>query len=612
MDNSENKEQPGMGGSAGEPSIPRRPSGNGKWYAIIAVLIVVIAALGVLGFYHPVSTGTTVTAVNPSNTATFGNPYSLTLKTNGQFKDISVYFGDGTVTTIPYTGSDTVTVNHTYLSPGAYNIYYTTNFGSSVVNNSANLIPVVTSGYNSNLANGAYGDLFLQNNSALSLSNNTITVHNNKTIGVVVGLQAFPLNGEVIGQTVNLYQGNVLNTSTVLPYYFNVSTQAYTLPIADSSFNITGLPTGYYQLEVQTTSGVVSSQQYTQQASFTVNSNSTAIGTVMYKHTAEFAYQNGTFNATMSYIYMNNTAVTMSAGNVSYANGANITYAKTSSVNYSSGDLLTLGSATNFTLNQDTNVSFGMNTTARVYNEKSWSNMSFVNTAGTTYQLNKSWKYNFTAGADLTLLNELLATFNTDSNVVLGADSAVQLMGASTFTYHGNTSLAYADNYTNVTFPTQTNFVMVADLTGQTTVQAASTGMIDPTQGVYTTSYWVDLPVFNKAAYNVPVVGFPAYVPSTGASGSFLRAELETGGYKTLDPAIEYDTVSYEIVMNTLEPLVSYNGSNSSSFVPILAKQLPSISNGGINNNYANYTVKAPWGASYAVNITPMRTTHST
>jgi hypothetical protein len=28
-----------------------------KWYAIIAVLIVIIAAFGVLAFYHPVSTG---------------------------------------------------------------------------------------------------------------------------------------------------------------------------------------------------------------------------------------------------------------------------------------------------------------------------------------------------------------------------------------------------------------------------------------------------------------------------------------------------------------------------------------------------------------------------
>ncbi len=605
MDNSENKEQPGMGGSAGEPSIPRRPSGNGKWYAIIAVLIVVIAALGFLGFYHPVSTGTTVTAVNPSNTATFGNPYSLTLKTNGQFKDISVYFGDGTVTTIPYTGSDTVTVNHTYLSPGAYNIYYTTNFGSSVVDNSANLIPVVTSGYNSNLANGAYGNLFLQNNSALSLNNNTITVHNNKTLGVVVGLQAFPLAGEVIGQTVNLYQGNVLNTSYVLPYYFNVSTQAYTLPIANSSFNISALPTGYYQLEVQTTSGVVSSQVYTQQASFTVNSNSSAKGTVMYNKTAELTYQNGTFNASLSYIYMSGTTVTMSAGNISYANGANVTYKVGGALNYSSGDLLTLGSATNFTVNQDTNVSFGMNTTARVHNGTAWSNMSFVNTAGTTYQLNKSWTYNFTTGADLTLLDNFLATYNSASDVMLGADSAVQVMGTSGFTYNENTSLAYTDNSTNVTFPTATNFVMVADLTGTTTVQAASTGMVDPTQGVYTTSYWVDLPVFNKAAYNVPVVGFPAYVPSTGASGSFLRAELETGGYKTLDPAVEYDTVSYEIVMNTLLPLVSYNGSSSSSFIPMLAKELPSTTNGGINTNYANYTVKAPWGGSYAVHIAP-------
>ncbi len=605
MDNNENKEQPGMGGSAGEPSIPRRPSGNGKWYAIIAVLIVVIAALGVMGFYHPVSTGTTVTAVNPSNTATFGNPYSLTLKTNGQFKEISVYFGDGTVTTIPYTGSDTVTVNHTYQSPGAYNIYYTTDFGSTVVNNSGNLIPVVTSGYSSNLANGAYGSLFLQNNSALSLSNNTVTVHNNKTIGLVAGLQAFPLAGEVIGQTVNLYQGNVLNTSHVLPYYFNVSSQAYTLPIADSSFNISGLPTGYYQLEVQTTSGVVSSQSYLQSGTFNVTSSAKVnAGPVTFHKNVQHSYQNGTFNATMYYVYMNNTQVSMSNGNVSYANGANVTYKHGAAVNFSAGDSANFLGYSNFTLSKDTNVTFAVNNTkALVKNStNAWNLMTFDNT--TTYQLNAT-AYNFTNGANMMLANNFLATFDVNSTVVLGAGSAVQFMGSSEYTYHGNTSLFYMDNVTTVDFTANAHFTEISEMTGSTTIQAASTGMVDPTQGVYTTSYWVDLPVFNQAAYNVPVVGFPAYVPTTSASGSFLRAELETGGYKTLDPAIAYDTVSYEIIMNTMLPLVSYNGSSSSSFVPMLAKELPSVANGGINTNYANYTVKSPWGSSYAVNVTP-------
>ena len=93
------------------------------------------------------------------------------------------------------------------------------------------------------------------------------------------------------------------------------------------------------------------------------------------------------------------------------------------------------------------------------------------------------------------------------------------------------------DNVTTVDFTANAHFTEISEMTGSTTIQAASTGMVDPTQGVYTTSYWVDLPVFNQAAYNVPVVGFPAYVPTTSASGSFLRAELETGGYKTLDPA---------------------------------------------------------------------------
>ncbi|MEM3852060.1 MAG: ABC transporter substrate-binding protein, partial [Methanomassiliicoccales archaeon] len=37
----------------------------------------------------------------------------------------------------------------------------------------------------------------------------------------------------------------------------------------------------------------------------------------------------------------------------------------------------------------------------------------------------------------------------------------------------------------------------------------------------------------------------------------------------------------------------------------MLAKELPSVSNGGINDNYVNYTVKDPWGTSYTVHVAP-------
>jgi peptide/nickel transport system substrate-binding protein len=70
------------------------------------------------------------------------------------------------------------------------------------------------------------------------------------------------------------------------------------------------------------------------------------------------------------------------------------------------------------------------------------------------------------------------------------------------------------------------------------------------------------------------------------------------GGYATLDPAIAYDTVSYEAIYNLYQPLVQYTpGSSASSFIPVVATQVPTASNGllvsktTVNNiTYVNYT----------------------
>ncbi len=126
------------------------------------------------------------------------------------------------------------------------------------------------------------------------------------------------------------------------------------------------------------------------------------------------------------------------------------------------------------------------------------------------------------------------------------------------------------------------------------------TAMVNTTTGSYSSStvqssqVFFDIAVFsngNVATYN--------------ANSIITRAQLETGSYRTLDPAIAYDTVSDEVIWNVYQQLVTYNGSSTSSFVPELASQLPSTSNGGINTNYKNYTVTDPWGTTYAVNVTP-------
>ena len=146
-------------------------------------------------------------------------------------------------------------------------------------------------------------------------------------------------------------------------------------------------------------------------------------------------------------------------------------------------------------------------------------------------------------------------------------------------------------NIFNNTFSSSGMYVV--NLTTRTARVNATTGSYSSST-VQSSQVFFDVAVFsggNVASYN--------------ANSIITRAQLETGSYRTLDPAISYDTVSDEVIWNVYQQLLTYNGSSTTSFVPELASQLPSASNGGINTNYKNYTVTDPWGTTYAVNITP-------
>jgi peptide/nickel transport system substrate-binding protein len=73
------------------------------------------------------------------------------------------------------------------------------------------------------------------------------------------------------------------------------------------------------------------------------------------------------------------------------------------------------------------------------------------------------------------------------------------------------------------------------------------------------------------------VVGL--YIPRSPHPGTIISYELAPGGARTEDPAIAYDTVSYEPIANVYQPLISYNGSavgpNANDFIPVLATCVP-------------------------------------
>lgn len=66
--------------------------------------------------------------------------------------------------------------------------------------------------------------------------------------------------------------------------------------------------------------------------------------------------------------------------------------------------------------------------------------------------------------------------------------------------------------------------------------------------------------------------------PASGSGphpGTLQVYETVPGGATTLDPALAYDTTSYEVVLNVYQTLVNYNGSSTASMVPTLATCVP-------------------------------------
>ncbi len=126
-------------------------------------------------------------------------------------------------------------------------------------------------------------------------------------------------------------------------------------------------------------------------------------------------------------------------------------------------------------------------------------------------------------------------------------------------------------------------------------MQVESNGTANVSAGVYSTQYFIDIPVFSGASeYVAPVSG-----------QVFTNAELVPGGFTTLDPAIGYGITGYEVRTNIMMGLTVYNGSSSTQSLPGLAAYLPTIANGGINNNTKIYNATDPWGTTYKVNILP-------
>ena len=71
------------------------------------------------------------------------------------------------------------------------------------------------------------------------------------------------------------------------------------------------------------------------------------------------------------------------------------------------------------------------------------------------------------------------------------------------------------------------------------------------------------------------------------------------GTVQTIDPACAYDNVSRQRIMNLYEPLITFDGSSTDAFVPVLAEEVPTVANGGITDGGKTYTFKIRKGVSF-------------
>ncbi len=95
----------------------------------------------------------------------------------------------------------------------------------------------------------------------------------------------------------------------------------------------------------------------------------------------------------------------------------------------------------------------------------------------------------------------------------------------------------------------------------------------------------------------VPAAPEEAAMPVKG--DPTVYTEVYFGDMDTLDPNLNYETAGGQTIENVMEGLVYYNGSDSTSYVPALAVEVPTVANGGISEDGLTYTFKIREGVTY-------------
>lgn len=219
--------------------------------------------------------------------------------------------------------------------------------------------------------------------------------------------------------------------------------------------------------------------------------------------------------------------------------------------------------------------------------------------------------FNATKSSNTTVANQPI--FPTGSHVYIRVgyhneptNSSYQIISQNVTVNVGSgklTTIPYSWNTSSAQYEASSSALVINESLSFPGVYVVSvdtyTAQVNSTTGavgsqIMETTYFYDVAAFSNAGVY------------TGSSNAIFNDYSNVkGGYQSLDPAVDYELIGYEVFINTMQTLVVWNGSSSNTFVPELATHLPTIANGGINGNYANYTQETPSGTTYKVQLKP-------
>ena len=78
-----------------------------------------------------------------------------------------------------------------------------------------------------------------------------------------------------------------------------------------------------------------------------------------------------------------------------------------------------------------------------------------------------------------------------------------------------------------------------------------------------------------------------------------VYTSVSIGDPRTLDPAEAYDSASGSVLSNTYETLIFYDRDREDTLIPVLATEVPTVSNGGISPDGLTYTFKIRQGVKF-------------